>query len=259
MGAAGVWWGMLRLLLLCGVMILGAGLARAEGVDAVLERARAAEAAFDARGALELYLAAEKLRPDDPVILQKIAQQLSDLSLVVASDAEKKVQAEKALAYAKRAVALAPDNAVNVLSLAICYGKMGVFSDTRTKLEYSRLVREKALEALALDPNYDWAHHVLGRWHYEVAGLGATTRFFVRVIYGSLPEASKEEAVRRLETAVNLAPGRVPHHLELGFAYAALGRKAEARASFERGLALPSTELYDESAKARAREALEGI
>lgn len=250
---------MLRLLLLCGVVILGAGLALAEGVDAVLEKARAAEARFDARGALELYLAAEKLRPDDPVILQKIAQQLSDLSLVVASDAEKKAQAEKALAYAKRAVALAPDNAVNVLSLAICYGKMGVFSDTRTKIEYSRLVREKALEALALDPNYDWAHHVLGRWHYEVAGLGATTRFFVRVIYGGLPEASKEEAVRRLETAVKLAPKRVPHHLELGFAYAALGRKAEARASFERGLALPSTELYDESAKERAREALARI
>ncbi len=250
---------MLRIAILGCVLIFGAGLARAEGVDAVLEKARAAEAAFDVRGALEFYLEAEKLRPDDSVILQKIAQQLSDLSLVVTSDAEKKAQAEKALAYAKRAVALAPDNAVNVLSLAICYGKMGVFSDTRTKLEYSRLVRKKALEALALDPNYDWAHHVLGRWHYEVAGLGAATRFFVRVIYGGLPEASKEEAVRRLEKAVALAPQRVPHHLELAFAYKALGRKADARASFERGLALPSTELYDEAAKERGRAGLAAL
>lgn len=256
MGGAGFPRPMSKLSLLLCFIIFGASLTRAEGVEAVLEKARAAEAAFDARGALELYLAAEKLRPDDPVILQKIAQQLSDLSLVVASDAEKKAQAEKALAYAKRAVELAPDNAVNVLSLAVCYGKMGVYSDTRTKIEYSRLVREKAMEAMVLDPNYDWAHHVLGRWHYEVAGLGATTRFFVRVIYGGLPEASKEEAVRRLAEAVKLAPQRVPHHLELGFAYKALGRMAEARASFERGLALPSTELYDESAKERARAAL---
>jgi len=241
------------------VIFFGVGVAQAEEVEAVLEQARAAEAAFDARGALALYLHAENLRPDDPVILQKVAQQLSDLSLVVASVAEKKAQAELALAYAKRAVALAPDNAVNVLSLAICYGKMGVYSDTRAKIEYSRLVREKALEALALDPNYDWAHHVLGRWNYEVAGLGAATRFVVRVIYGGLPEASKEEAVRRLEKAVELAPQRVPHHLELGFAYKAMGNKAKARASFERGLALPSTELYDEAAKERARAALERI
>jgi tetratricopeptide (TPR) repeat protein len=172
------------------------------------------------------------------------------------SDAERKTQAEQALAYARRAVELAPENAVNVLSLAICYGKMGVYGDTRAKIDYSRLVKIEAERAAALDPNYDWAQHVLGRWHYEVADLGVAKRFFVRLIYGGLPAASFEEAIRRLERAVALAPNRVPHHLELGFAFLAAGRVADARASFARGLALPSTELYDESSKQRAREAL---
>ncbi|MBC8010990.1 MAG: hypothetical protein H7067_12945, partial [Burkholderiales bacterium] len=146
----------------------------------VLARAEAAERAFDVKEALALYIEADRLRPDDPVILQKIAQQLSDLSLEVATGQEKKSQAEQALAYAKRAVEMAPDNAVNVLSLAVCYGKLAVFSDARTKIEYSRLVKQEAERAIALDPNYDWAHHLLGRWHYEVATLGSTTRFFVR-------------------------------------------------------------------------------
>ncbi len=225
-------------------------------VAGVLERAAAAERGFRVREALDLYAEADRLRPDDPVVLQKIAQQLSDLSLAVTTEAEKKAQAEQALIYAKRAAELAPDNAVNVLSLAICYGKMAVFSDTRTKIEYSRLVRVEAERAAALDPSYDWAHHVLGRWHYEVASLGATKRFFVRMLYGGLPGASLETGIRNLEKAVALAPARVPHRLELGFAYLAAGRAAEARASFERGLALPSAELYDESAKARARDAL---
>jgi len=163
---------------------------------------------------------------------------------------------EQALAYARRAVELAPENAVNVLSLAICYGKMGIYGDTRAKIGYSRLVKIEAERAAALDPNYDWAQHVLGRWHYEVADLGVAKRFFVRLIYGGLPAASFEEAIRRLERAVALAPNRVPHHLELGFAFLAAGRVADARASFARGLALPSTELYDESSKQRAREAL---
>lgn len=236
----------------------GAGAAgvRADEVASVLARAVEAEGRFDAAGALELYLEANRLQPDNAATLQKIAQQLSDLSLDVATDEERKAQAEQALAYAKRAAALAPDNAVNVLSLAVCYGKLAVYSDTRGKITYSRLVKQEAERAVALDPGYDWAHHVLGRWHYEVAGLGGATRFFVKVIYGGLPEASQAEAIRHLERAVELAPQRVPHRLELGFAYLAAGRKAEARASFERGLALPSSELYDEAAKKRARAAL---
>ena len=250
----------MRAFRLFAVALLLLGPARADTASpearAALERARAAEARFAVAEALELYREADRLQPDNPVILQKIAQQLSDLSLAAASDAERKTQAEQALAYARRAVELAPDNAVNVLSLAICYGKMGVYGDTRAKIDYSRLVKIEAERALALDPNYDWAHHVLGRWHYEVADLGATKRFFVRLIYGGLPAASFAEAIFRLERAVALAPDRVPHHLELGFAYLAAGREADARASFARGLALPSTELYDESSKERAREAL---
>lgn len=239
-----------------GVSGVAASGAEQADVVAVLARAGEAEARFDAAGALELYLEADRLQPDNPVTLQKIAQQLSDLSLDVATAEQKRTQAERALDYAKRAVALAPDNAVNVLSLAVCYGKMAVYSDTRGKITYSRLVKQEAERAVALDPGYDWAHHLLGRWHYEVAGLGGATRFFVKVIYGGLPEASTAEAIRYLERAVELAPTRVPHRLELGFAYLAAGREEEARASFKRGLELPSVERYDEEAKARARAAL---
>lgn len=89
--------------------------------------------------------------------------------------------------------------------------------------------------------------------------MGAATRFLVRVIYGGLPTASHAEAIRSLEKAVKLAPNRVPHHLELGFAYLGDGRKSDARKSFELGIALPSIELYDESAKQRARAALEKL
>jgi len=232
---------------------------RADEVARLLVRAADAEARLETERALELYLEADRLRPDDARTLQKIAQQISDLSLQMGDEAQIREQARKALDYARRAVELDPNDAVNVLSLAVCYGKMAVYSDTRTKIRYSRLVKSEAERAVGLDPNYDWAHHVLGRWHHEVAELGPATRFFVRVVYGGLPGASREEAIRHLEKAVALAPGRVPHHLELGFAYLAAGRKEDARRSFERGLALPSKERYDEAAKRRARAALKKL
>ncbi|TAG32550.1 MAG: hypothetical protein EAZ36_02070 [Verrucomicrobia bacterium] len=255
-------WILFSAFLLAGGLSVGTAQAEA-GVEptlaGVLVRAEAAEQSFDTRAALTLYLEADALQPDNSVILQKIAQQYSDLTLEAATYPEKKAKAEQALVYAKRAVALAPDNAVNVLSLAICYGKLGSYSDTRTKIDYSRQVRIEAERAVALDPNYDWARHVLGRWHYEVATLGAPTRLVVRMIYGGLPGASLETAIRELEMAVALAPTRIPHHLELGFAYLAANRKADAAASFERGLALPSVERYDETAKTRARAALKKL
>jgi tetratricopeptide (TPR) repeat protein len=245
--------------LTCALALLAvAPVARATPVEVLLREAAAAEQRLDSQAALDLFLRAEQARPGDAFILQKIARQYSDsiVDLPAGDVAGKKRRAQLALDYALRAAALEPGNAENILSVAVSHGTLAVYSDTRTKIRYSRLVKEEAERALKLSPDYDWAHHIIGRWHYEVASLGPATRFFVRLIYGGLPEASVQEAVAHLERAVALAPQTSPHHLKLGFARLAAGRKDEARAAFTRGLALPSVGKHDEAAKARAREAL---
>lgn len=225
-------------------------------VDALLREALAAEAQLDSRRALELFLQADAAKPDDAFVLQKIARQYSDLTTEQTSVEEKKRYAQTALDYALRAVALDAQNPVNVLSLAVCHGKLAVYSDTRTKVRYSRLVKEEAERALTLDPNYAWAHHILGRWHHEVASLGVTARWAVRLFYGGLPEASPEEAIQHLERAVALEPGELNHHLELGFAYAAAQRQSDAETAWRRGLAMPDRGRHDTAAKQRVRNAL---
>lgn len=224
--------------------------------DDLIRAALAAEAKLDVGRALQLFLAAEHARPDDPFILRKIARQYSDRVVDLETEAEKRASVLHALDYSRRAVALEPTNAENVLSVAVCHGKLALYGSTREKVQYSRLIREDAERALALDPSYAWAHHLLGRWHHEVADLGPAARIFVRMFYGGLPTASTAEAVRHLERAVALEPQQLQHRLELGFAYAADHQPAKARATFEAGLALPSREKHDEPAKARARAAL---
>ncbi|RXK53786.1 hypothetical protein ESB00_19065 [Oleiharenicola lentus] len=238
--------------------LLAATVAAAD-VDALLREAQAAEARLDSRRALELFLQADAAKPDDAFILQKIARQYSDLTTEQAAVEEKKRYAQTALDYALRAVARDPQNPVNVLSLAVCHGKLAVYSDTRTKVRYSRLVKEEAERALTLDPNYAWAHHILGRWHHEVASLGVTARWAVRLFYGGLPDASPEEAIRHLERAVELEPGELNHHLELGFAYAAAKRQSDAERAWQRGLAMPDRGRHDTAAKQRVRNALEPL
>ena len=244
-----------RLRFTLGVLALAGGLCAAD-TDALVRAALAAEAKADCPSALKLFLEVAAARPNDAFILQKIARQYSDLVEDQAGDTEKKRYAQLALDYSQRAVALNPAEAVNVLSVAICYGKLALYSDTREKVQYSRLVYDEARRALGLDPNYAWAHHVLGRWHYEVATLGSTSKFFVRLFYGGLPAASLDEGIRQLQRASELEPGELTHWLELGFAWAAAGRPELARKHWAHGLAMPSRSKPDEPAKQRAREAL---
>ena len=244
---------MIARLLLLLVLTCRVSAADAQGL---VQQALAAEARLDSRAALRLYEQADTARPNDAFILQKIARQYSDLVVEQPDVEAKKQYARTALDYAQRAVALKPDDPVNVLSLAVCHGKLAVYSDTKTKIRYSRLVKEEAERALALDPNYAWAQHLLGRWHYEVADLGATSKFFVRLLYGGLPSASFDEGVRHLRRATELEPDELNHWLELGFAHAAAGQPDAARVAWTRGLAMPSRGKHDEPAKQRARGAL---
>jgi tetratricopeptide (TPR) repeat protein len=231
----------------------------ADAADPLIKDALAAEARFDTKASLDLFLRADHIRANDPFILQKLSHQYSDLTADAPTVEEKKRRCHEALEYARRAVALRPKDAVNVLSLAICYGKLATYADTRPKVEYSRLVKQYADEALALDPNYDYAHHVLGRWNYEVATLGGATRVVVKLVYGGLPHASTAEAVRHLQRATELSPELPAHRVELAFALLADGQRAAAKKSFEQALAMPQREKYDEEVRHRAREALKKL
>ena len=225
-------------------------------VAELLKQGDAFDAKLDNAHALASYLQAEKLGATDPDTLTHIARQYALLMDDTTSDDQQRRLGEKALEYSKRAVAENPAHAKALLSVAICYGRLIRFQATRTKVEYSRFVKEYADRALKLDPTDSYAWHVLGAWNYELAQMGAFSRAFVKVVYGGMPAASNEEAEALFRKAVQLAPDRVSHHAELGRTLAALGRKNEARLELNKALALPSREKDDTESKRRAMQTL---
>jgi tetratricopeptide (TPR) repeat protein len=231
----------------------------ASGFAALVQQGDAADARLDTNGALKLYLEADAEHPNDPQILVKVAKEFSDSTLAITDADENRRRIGKALDYSKRAVDLDPHNAVAQLSVAVCYGKLGLYSDTREKIGYVRLIKEYAERALAADPGYAYAYHVLGQWEYEVASLGRTKRFLVELIYGGLPAASTEEGVRHLERAVELEPNTASHRLALGFAYLANGEPIKARKFFEQVMAMPCRELYDADCHKQAEAAIANL
>lgn len=227
-----------------------------EDIAKLMAEGDAYDAVLDNKNALDAYLQAEKLGATGAETLYRIARQYALLMNDTTSDEEQRRLGEKALQYSKRAVAADPEHAKSVLSVAICYGRLIRFQDTRTKVEYSHFVKDYADRALKLDPTDSYAWHVLGAWNYELAQMGPFARAFVRVVYGGIPPASNEEAERLFRKAVALAPDRVSHHAELGRTLAALGKKDEARVELNEALSLPSREKDDPESKKRAAATL---
>ncbi len=211
---------------------------------------------FEADSALKYYREAEQSAPGDAALLVRIARQHVYRIDKFSTNAEKLSEARKALSYAERAVESSPGNAEAHLAVAIVLGKMTTLMGNRDAIEASKRIKKEAETAVRLDPRADYAWHLLGRWHQALAGMGSLTRGLATLIYGTLPAATNEAAVRCFQRAISLKPDRLIHHIELGRTYAQMGRADEARAAITRGLSMPSTEKDDAETKARGRQTL---
>lgn len=224
-----------------------------------IEQGDSLDREFKSAQALEFYLKAEDVQPENPELLRKISKQYVEMVIDAPSRAEKTRLAEQGYAYALKAKKLAPKDAQVRLTVSIAAGRLAFFRDARGKLELSRVVESEAIAATKLDPRYALAWHVLGRWHYEIASLNLLLKTLAEVVYGKIPSASYEQAIFYLEKAVQLEPGNALFHAELGRAYLAVSRPEDARRELQKSLTLPQRNRDDADAQSRAKQALRGL
>ena len=214
---------------------------------------------FEFDKALTYYLPAEKLQPDNTELLLKISRQYALKMNDLPNKADKIASCSKGLAYAERAVASDPNHCEANLSVAICLGKLTPYLGAKESVEASRRIKLAAEKAVKVDPKNDLAWQVLGRWHQELADIGIATRALAKIIYGGLPAASNEEAVKCFQKAMALNPRRLVHVVELGRTYARMGQQENAKKYLQKGLAMAEIDKDDPETKARARSALADI
>ncbi|MEO8207288.1 MAG: hypothetical protein ABI615_13995 [Chthoniobacterales bacterium] len=231
-------------------------LLHAQSTDDLLKKGDQLDLALNNKEALQVYLEADKLHPNDSHILHRISREYALMMADVPTRKEKTELATAALDYALRAKTADPGNAKARLGLAICYGRMAELQSPSKRVEYARKIEEEAQTSVKLDPTDDYAWHVLGRWNYEVARLNPFLAFIVKGLYGKLPDASNAKAIEYFTKAIAINPNRLIHHAEIGRTYAAAGNKALARKELELALSMPDKEKDDEETKARARAAL---
>lgn len=223
-----------------------------------IKKGDAFEASGKSKEALDAYRNAEKTKPNDSALLVKIDKQYGDLMPSLRGAAKKDASA-KSLEYSRKAVAVTPKSSDSHLALALSLGKNTEFMGNRQKIEASREIKTAADTALRLNPKSDYAHHMLGRWHQEMAGMGGATRAITKVIYGGIPKGSYQEALGHFESARKINSRRLIHQIEYGRTLAMMGRNAEAKSEIQKGLNMPNREADDPESKARGKQTLDRL
>lgn len=217
-------------------MLLGTGMpltrSSAQSVSAPSAAARGVEAAKDPVTYAELWQAAA------------VAVDQGEF------ERDEKVRAAlfaKATGYARRAVALNPNDAEGHFHLSRAIGRTALALGPRERTKYGIEVREQALEALRLKPRHPGALHVMGVWNAEIMRLSGFSRAVAKTFLGGqiFSSASWAEAARYLEMAVQVEPDRLIHKLDLARIYRDMGRSADARSTYTAALSTKDADLND--------------
>ena len=235
------------------------GAARAETADALIAKGDVFDDRLQANEALQFFLPAEKLEPNNAALLVRIARQYRHLMSDTSSKKEKLRLGYISLGFAQRAATLAPKNAEAQLSPAISYGKMLPFMGSKEQVDASPKIKEAADRTLQLNPKNDTAWHMLGRWNRVLADINPLKRLLAGALYGNLPVTTNEAAEKCLLKAIALNPNRLMHYIELGRIYAAMGRKEEARKFIEKARSMPNKEKDDPEMKTIGQELLKKL
>jgi tetratricopeptide (TPR) repeat protein len=220
-----------------------------------------AYAQFDDQKALEHYLEALKVEPENYEALWKASRACVDIADVIPVTDKAAKQSQQKLytdgtAYAKKAIVANPNDTWGHFQYAAAFGKKLLMLGKKEQIDGSKQIRAEIDKAIKLDPNNDLAFHALGRWHRRMAEIGGMSRFLGGMLYGSIPKGSFEESEKNLKKAADMKPEYVNHHLELGLTYVSLKKPDLAAQEFQKAIDLPKTTSKDDVLKAQAQAEL---
>lgn len=130
----------------------------------------------------------------------------------------------RALEVAEMAIKTDPERPLGHIARCVSRGRLALVSDNKTKVQLAKDAADDAATALQLDPRNDLAHHLMGRWHYEMAQINAIARTLIRLFFGtSLMQGSFSDALYHYRQAAEICPIRVIHRVEIGRTLLKLG------------------------------------
>jgi tetratricopeptide (TPR) repeat protein len=241
------------------LMILMPVLVQSQDLQQLQKEATAAEATLQDEQAFQKYQQINKLQPADIAVLCKC----SELACKIGNrHAAKETQIKYytvARRYAEQALQLNAAHADANFVMSLAMGRMALVSGGRTQVEAVKGIKIYADKTIQLNPADYRGYHVLGKWNYEIANLGAFKRTAVKLFYGAFPDASFDQAKRYYQKSVLLNPGFNLNYLELAKVYVKLDQQNQAIACLQKLLVMPIKMEDDQRIYTEGRNILKSL
>lgn len=228
-----------------------------EGPALFLEKGDKAYKNLDNNKALQCYSEAVKLEPVSYEALWKLSRAYVDIGDTYTDKKKRYDYFTEGYELSKRAVKIDSQGSKGYLYRGIAIGRIALDTTAKERIRLSKEVKANFDKALELNPKDDYAWHGLARWHRKIATLSWIEKAFANMFLGGVPkEASVENAAKCLKKAIEINPGHINHHLELGITYEKLKEKDLAIAEYKKALELPKKDADDDRYKKNAKERL---
>ncbi len=218
---------------------------------------------YQNENALDSYLKADKLSPNNWKILWRISRAYVNIGVHMPSSNGDQEDAqlaefEKALSYSDRSVKLAKDQSVVYVRRAVVNGRIALFKGVFTVGGIVNKVKEDCEKAIKLGNGDDYtqalAHYILGRTHAKVSEKWAPARAIL-----GLGWADKDSALVELKKAVNIFPNFRMFYLELGKSYLEHDEYDKAKYYLKKVIDTPKKDEDDDQVLAEAKQLLNDL
>jgi len=253
----------LQLLSILLLAIIGLSTSSAQSVDELLKQGDQFVEEFQNQKALDEYLKADKLFPNNWEVYWRISRAYVDLGekMPDKTDAQKDEQEKiykKAFEYADKSVKLGSNQSITYVRRAIANGRIALFEGIFSAIGTVNDVKDDCEKAIQIGNGGNYvqalAHYVLGRGHLKVCEKA----YLVRLPLG-LGWGDTEEAVRLLETAVKLKPNFRMFLFELAKAYIEEDEYDKAKETLKKIEKAPKVDEDDDVVLADAKKLYEKI
>lgn len=245
------------------ISILFANNLFAQSAEQIITEGDSLVKVFNNKKALEKYLQADKLEPNDWNIYWRLSKAYVDIADEMPNDNGKQEDAQlakyqTAYNYADKAIKLAPNQSINYLRRAIANGKIALFKGVFSVGGVVNKVRDDCEKAIKLGNGGNFsqalAHYVLARTHAKVSEKWAPARAVL-----GLGWADIDTAIVEYNKAIKLRPNFRMFYLDLAKAYIREDEYQKARETLQSVIDSPKADKSDDNNLAEAENLLETI
>lgn len=236
---------------------------QAQMIEKLIEEGDQCTEEYNNQKALDTYLKADKLYPNNWEILWRISRAYVDIGEHMPEKTDEQQDAQlvlyqKAFDYADKSVKLAPDKSVTYVRRAIANGRIALFKGVFSVAGVVNSVKEDCEKAIQMNSGENYVialgHYILARTHAKISEKWAPARAVL-----GLGWADNEIAITEFNKAINLNPNFRMFYLDLAKSYIREDEYQKSRDVLKKVIDSPKKDEDDDQRVTEAKKLLEEI